>query len=98
MYHTITLFSLIPILCTYNTHFSFRYWSDPDNWPQGELPKEGDDVTITSTWRMILDVTPPPLGDVYVHGELHFEDMRDYEFVANRVSSVTHTCEFSAYL
>jgi len=24
----------------------FRYWSNPEDWPSGELPKEGEDVEI----------------------------------------------------
>ena len=35
---------------------------------------------------MLLDVTPPTLGMVYVLGELNFEDERDYNFTANLVS------------
>ena len=42
-------------------------------------------MTISSRWRMLMDVTPPPLGYVIVLGELMFEDQRDYNFTANLV-------------
>ena len=32
-----------------------------------------------------MDVTPPPLREVFVLGELMFEDQRDYNFTANLV-------------
>ena len=65
---------------------SQRVWSDPGSWPNGRLPVEGDDVTIAARWRMLLDVSPPPLASVYVLGELLFEDEADLNFTANLVS------------
>ena len=50
-----------------------------------ELPKKGEDVAIASSWRMLLDISPPPLSRVFVYGELEFEDERDYNFTANLV-------------
>lgn len=47
---------------------------------------EGETVTVSSRWRMLLDVSPPRLGRVYVYGELMFEDQQDYSFTANLVS------------
>ena len=64
---------------------SQRRWSDPGSWPSGALPAEGEDVIISSRWRMLMDVTPPPLREVFVLGELMFEDQRDYNFTANLV-------------
>ena len=55
------------------------------SWPSGKLPSKGEDVTISSTWRMLLDLSPPPLGLVVIAGELQFEDVRDYNFTANTV-------------
>ena len=66
--------------------YSQRRWSDPTSWPDDELPKEGEDVTILATWRMLVDISPPPLGIVTVYGELEFEDERDYNFTAKTVS------------
>ena len=64
---------------------SQRRWSDPGSWPSGALPADGEDVIISSRWRMLMDVTPPPLREVFVLGELMFEDQRDYNFTANLV-------------
>ncbi len=62
-----------------------RRWSEPDSWPKGRLPVEGEEVTISSRWRMLVDITPPPLASVFVFGELKFEDSQDYNFTANLV-------------
>lgn len=37
----------------------FRYWSDVLNWPNNILPKEGENVTIPSSWNLILDCETP---------------------------------------
>ena len=42
-------------------------------------------MVILAQWRMLLDVTPPTLGRVFVHGQLVFEDERDYNFTAKLV-------------
>lgn len=63
-----------------------RRWSEAASWPSGVLPVEGEDVTVSSRWCMILDISPPRLGNVYVYGELTFEDQQDYNFTANLVS------------
>lgn len=66
--------------------FSQRRWSDPNSWPSGELPIEGEEVTISSRWRMLVDISPPLLSRVIILGELMFEDERDYNFTANLVT------------
>ena len=71
--------------------YSQRVWSNPESWPSGVVPREGEDVIISSRWRMLLDVSPPTLGNVYILGELIFEDMRDYNFTADLVS-VLYEC------
>lgn len=43
---------------------------------------------------MIVDVTPPPLGRVFVHGELQFENGRDYNFTANIVRHMIDWIEY----
>ncbi len=45
-----------------------RRWSEPDSWPEGRLPVEGEEVTVSSKWRMLVDITPPPLASVFVFG------------------------------
>ena len=70
---------------SYTLSCSCRRWSENSSWPAGLPPLEGEDVIISSHWCMLLDVTPPTLGMVYVYGELIFEDERDYDFTANLV-------------
>lgn len=67
-----------------------RRWSDPTSWPSGRLPAEGEEVTVSSRWRMLLDITPPTLGKVYIYGELMFEDQRDYNFTADLVRTLRY--------
>ena len=87
--HTYMLVDTVPlIIIVWFAHcapLSYRLWSDPGSWLTGAVPKEGEDVIISSRWRMLLDINPPPLGNVYVFGELLFEDQRDYQFTANLV-------------
>jgi len=54
---------------------------------------EGEDVLIESSWRMLVDISPPPLGRVDVAGELKFEDERNYNFTAALVS-VCSNCRY----
>ena len=51
-----------------------RAWSDPGGWPGGALPQAGDVVTIPHGSRVLLDVDPPPLGGLMLHGDLVFDD------------------------
>ncbi len=50
-------------------------WSDPATW-HGDIPSDGDVVTIPRGMRVLMDVSPPPLGGLDVAGELVF-DRRD---------------------
>ena len=50
-----------------------RLWSDPANWPNEQLPQEGDDVIIESGWNMYLDIEETPvLNSLEVNGRLTF--------------------------
>lgn len=48
-------------------------WSDPATWG-GRPPQAGADVTIPAGKRVILDVSPPPLGHLQIDGTLAFAD------------------------
>ena len=39
-------------------------------WPDGVVPQEGDNVVIPGEWQVLLDVEPPPLGDLTITGTL----------------------------
>jgi hypothetical protein len=47
------------------------YWSDPNAWG-GAVPVVGQDVIIPIDRRIILDVSPPPLGSLTIIGTLEF--------------------------
>jgi len=52
-------------------------WSDASAWPSGKVPRAGDAVTIARDMDMLLDVSPPALRSLTVHGKLRFADERD---------------------
>jgi cell migration-inducing and hyaluronan-binding protein len=54
-------------------------WSDPATWPDRQVPRAGDKVTIESGKDVVLDVSPPPLGGVHIDGKLSFSDKADVE-------------------
>ena len=60
-----------------------RLWSDPANWPNGELPVEGDDVVVESGWNMYLDLEETPIFDsLEINGRLTFM-VDDYDITLN---------------
>ncbi|HEY2017333.1 MAG TPA: G8 domain-containing protein [Bryobacteraceae bacterium] len=54
-------------------------WSDPATWPDRQVPRAGDKVTIESGKDVVLDVSPPPLGGLHIEGRLGFSDKADIE-------------------
>ncbi len=38
-----------------------RLWSDPKQWPNGTVPKEGDDVIIPPGQNWIFDLAESPI-------------------------------------
>ena len=57
-------------------------WSDPTAWPTGNIPAEGDAVTIPAGKSMLLDVSPPRLANLTIEGALVF-DQRDLTLQAD---------------
>ena len=53
------------------TSTGFQLWSEPATWG-GRVPVAGADVTIPSSSRVILDVSPPALGGLQIDGTLTF--------------------------
>src|SRR5580658_589311 len=60
-------------------------WSDPATWPDGQVPRAGDEVTIDSGKDVVLDVSPPPLHGLTVKGKLSFSDKADVELTTEWV-------------
>jgi cell migration-inducing and hyaluronan-binding protein len=54
-------------------------WSDRASWPDGKVPGAGEAVTIGRDREIILDVSPPALRSLTIHGKLSFSDERDLE-------------------
>ena len=57
-------------------------WSDPKTWPSGQLPRAGEVVVIPADLAVVLDMNPPPLKGLIIHGVLRF-DNRDLELSAD---------------
>ena len=45
-------------------------WSNPSTWENGILPQVGDDVEHDSPFIVVLDITPPSLGQYTLNGLL----------------------------
>ena len=47
-----------------------RYWSHPSNWPGGNLPADGDNVTIPGPWTIIMDMQPAEMEFWHIDGKV----------------------------
>jgi G8 domain len=54
-------------------------WSNPATWPDHKVPVAGELVDIPSGKSVLLDVSPPALNGVTIHGKLSFADKSDLE-------------------
>jgi len=74
---------VVEVIVEKETESDFRLWSNTTNWPNNELPKEGDYVEIPSGWKMLLDIAETPIFTmVTINGELHFSDDLDVHLQA----------------
>mmetsp|Transcript_20181 Transcript_20181/g.37625 ORF Transcript_20181/g.37625 Transcript_20181/m.37625 type:complete len:2913 (-) Transcript_20181:48-8786(-) len=48
-------------------------WSDPQSWPNGSVPVDGERVKILESWDMLLDISTATLNHLEVNGNLTFE-------------------------
>jgi len=62
-----------------------RLWSNVTQWPNGTLPKAGDNVTLNGNWTVVLDVDPAPLNYFVIDGTLIADDTRDVNITANSI-------------
>src|SRR5579862_3368440 len=60
-------------------------WSNPATWPDRQVPRAGDEVTIESGKDVVLDVSSPPLHGLTVKGKLSFSDNADVELTTEWV-------------
>jgi len=50
-------------------------WSDPDSWPSGAVPVEGEEVVITAVMWIEFDLEETPiLKSLDINGRLHFQN------------------------
>lgn len=63
-----------------------RLWSNPNSWPDGKVPGEGDNVHIESGWNMTMDVANTSVFTlVRINGILRFKDDMDITFRAKHI-------------
>ncbi|HRX19201.1 MAG TPA: G8 domain-containing protein [Gemmatimonadales bacterium] len=60
-------------------------WSDPATWAPAAMPGAGEDVTIPAGVTIVLDTTPPALGQLRIDGELLVSDSSDLELAAEEI-------------
>jgi hypothetical protein len=61
---------------------AFIRWSDASTWPGGSIPAAGAAVVIPAGTKVMLDVSPPPLGSLTVDGTLFFDE-KDLNLTSN---------------
>ncbi len=49
-------------------------WSDPNSWPSGKVPVDGDNVVIEADMRILLDVSTADLASLTIDGTLVFAE------------------------
>src|ERR1700722_15372600 len=64
---------------------SAKRWSDASTWPDKKVPAKDASVTIDKDMNVILDVTPPALGNLTINGKLSFADNKDLELTTEWV-------------
>jgi len=70
---------------TYTKENFLRLWSNATQWPNGTVPKAGDNVTVNGNWTVLLDVDPNPLNYLVVDGTLIADDTRNVNITANSI-------------
>ena len=61
-------------------------WSDPDTWPNRQVPVAGEKVTIARDKDVVLDVSPPALGGLAIVGKLTFSNEVDLELTTEWIT------------
>lgn len=62
-----------------------RVWSNPDSWPSGKVPVDGDRVTILPEWTMILDCNTAVMSFLEVNGILQFDNTTSVRLNADMI-------------
>lgn len=59
-------------------------WSNPISWPNGRVPAANEDVIIPADKQILLDISPPNMGNIVIEGSLVF-DRKDLELTAKSI-------------
>lgn len=51
-----------------------RMWSNTTQWPDGVLPKAGDNITVNGNWTVLLDVDVIDLDNITIDGDIYSTD------------------------
>lgn len=55
-----------------------RYWNNSEDWPNGTVPAEGENVHIEPGWKMVFNMNPSPVYKmIRVNGKLTFDNTTD---------------------
>lgn len=60
-------------------------WSNATQWPNGTVPKAGDNVTVNGNWTVKLNVDPAPLNYFVIDGDIIVDDTRNVNITANSI-------------
>ena len=60
-------------------------WSDSSTWESGQLPQEGESITITSLQYVIVDIPIPRLATITIFGALELSDELDHVIEADTI-------------
>jgi hypothetical protein len=60
-------------------------WSDPDSWPEKQIPQAGAHVVIPSGLTVALDTTTAQLGSLHIEGTLVASDASDVHLLADSI-------------
>jgi hypothetical protein len=62
-----------------------RLWSNATQWPDGKIPKAGDNVTVNGSWIVLLDIDPEPANYMIIDGTVIADDTRDIFLTARSI-------------
>ena len=61
-------------------------WSEASSWPTRKVPDEGEDVFIDVDMHIMIDLSPPCVGEIIIYGILEFQDDGDRELCAWQIA------------
>lgn len=51
-----------------------RVWSNTTQWPRGELPTAGENVTIPGEWNLLVDMDPAAINYFEIRGDVYIDE------------------------